>query len=342
MYGWSGALTLGVGVVASVFVWAGPSQADTLGTVRQRGAVACGVSAQMPGFAGIGVNGAWAGLGIDFCRGLAAVIFNDPSKVRIVDVAPDARISSLTNGDVDLLADLLPWTLHNDTEEGVKFIGTLFYDGQGFLAGKAAALKSVRNLANRTVCVEGGSPAEADASEYFDAHNIDARLLPLPSRDAAVAAYKAGACIAYSADLSVLVGVRATLPTPTDQVLLPDLITKEPRGIVVRQGDDRWFDVARWTLYGLLDAEELGVTQGNVDEMLGSDNISIRRLLGVEGDFGAVLGLNKDWAYQLIKGVGNYADIYDRDLGDQSALKLPRGLNALWSKGGIQYSPPVR
>jgi general L-amino acid transport system substrate-binding protein len=236
----------------------------------------------------------------------------------------------------------MPWTLSNDTEHGVKFVGTLFYDGEGFLVGKAAALRSARDLSDKQVCVSTDSTAQADAAEYFDANNIKAHLLPFPTQAAALGAYVAGNCIALTADLSALVGLRATLPTPNDHVLLPDVITKQPRGIVVRQGDDRWFDVTRWTLYGLLDAEELGVTQSNVDEMLGSDNISVRRLLGVEGDFGAVIGLNKDWAYQLIKGVGNYADLFDRDLGEQSPLKLPRGLNALWSRGGIQYSPPVR
>jgi general L-amino acid transport system substrate-binding protein len=316
--------------------------ADTLAEIRTRGSVTCGTGAQMPGFSAIQVSGNWTGLGADYCRGLAAAIFNDPTKVEFTQLPADQEVAALTSGRVDTLADLLPWTLSADTDRGLRFVATMFYDGQGFLAPKAAALRTARDLAGKTVCVEDGSAAAANAAEYFDANNIAATLRPMPGREAAIAAYVAGSCVAYSADLSTLAGIRAALPTPGDHVLLPDLISKAPLAAVVRQGDDRWFDVARWTVYGLLDAEELGVTQTNVDEMLGSDNISIRRLLGVEGDFGAEIGLNKDWEYQLIKGVGNYADVFDRNVGEQSPLKLPRGLNALWSRGGIQYSPPVR
>jgi general L-amino acid transport system substrate-binding protein len=320
----------------------GSAEADTLANVKARGAVICGAAAAMPGFSATEVNGNWTGLGADYCRGLAAVIFNDPTKVQFVSIDPASRIDALTSGKIDASSDLVPWTLDADTEHKAIFVGTMFYDGQGFLVPKSSGMKSVRDLSGKEVCVDAGTPAEADAAEYFDANNIDARLMPLGGRDAAVGGYVAGTCAAYSADSSVLAGVRATLAAPADHVILPDLITKEPLSLVIGQGDDRWFDVARWTFYALLDAEELGVTQGNVDEMLGSDNISIRRLLGVEGDFGSEIGLNKDWAYQLIKGVGNYADVYDRNVGDGSPLKLPRGLNALWSKGGIQYSPPVR
>ena len=318
------------------------ARADTIADIRLRGTVICGTASDAPGFSAIHVGDTWAGLGADFCRGLAAVIFNDPEKVEFVALQPTDRISAITSGRVDALADPMPWTLQGDTDQGVRFVATLFYDGQGFMAAKASGLRTARDLAGKPVCVEAGSPAADNAAEYFDANNIAAKLLPLPGRDATVAAYVAGACTAYAADSSVLVGIRAKLATPTDNVLLPDLISKKPLAVVIRQGDDRWFDIARWTIYGLLDAEELGVTQTNVDEMLGSDNISIRRLLGVEGDFGVEIGLNKDWAYQLIKGVGNYGDFFDRNVGEGSALKLPRGLIALWSKGGIQYSPPIR
>ncbi|HTJ56006.1 MAG TPA: amino acid ABC transporter substrate-binding protein [Devosiaceae bacterium] len=321
---------------------AGGARADTLAAVKARGAVICGASSETTGFSATQVGGNWVGLGADYCRGLAAVIFNDPSKVRFVPLQAGGGTSALVSGQVDALADLIPWTLGADTEHGLKFVGTMFYDGQGFLVTKASGLKSVRDLAGKEVCVEAGSPAQADAAEYFDANNIPAKVEPMGGREAAVGGYVAGTCAAYSAAYSVLAGVRATLSVPANHVILADLITKEPLSLVIRQGDDRWFDIARWTFYALLDAEELGVTQGNVDEMLGSDNISVRRLLGVEGDFGSEIGLNKDWAYQLIKGVGNYGDIYDRNIGEESPLKLPRGLNALWNHGGIQYSPPVR
>jgi len=318
------------------------ARADTLANVKARGSLLCGASPETTGFSASQVKGNWTGLGADFCRGLAAVIFNDPEKVQFVTLQTGEQASALISGKIDALADLIPWTLNSDTEQGLMFVGTMFYDGQGFLVTKASGIKSARELAGKQVCVEGGGAAEADAAEYFDANNIAATLVPRESRDAAVAGYVDGTCAAFSANSSVLAGVRATLAAPADHTILPDLITKEPLSLAIKQGDDRWFDVARWTFYGLLDAEELGVTQGNVDESLGSDNISIRRLLGVEGDFGGEIGLNKDWAYQLIKGVGNYADLYDRNVGDDSALKLPRGLNALWNHGGIQYSPPVR
>jgi general L-amino acid transport system substrate-binding protein len=217
----------------------------------------------------------------------------------------------------------------------------MFYDGQGFMTTKASGIRSARDLADKRVCAENLVMAN-NAAAYFDANNISATAAAMPNRDAAIASYLAGGCAAISAPSSVLAGIRAGLPQPGDHVLLPDIMDKEPLSIAIAPGDDRWFDIARWTFYSLLNAEELGVTQTNVDEMLGSDNISIRRFLGVESDFGSEIGLNKDWAYQVIKAVGNYADIYDRNVGETTLLKLPRGLNALWNKGGIQYSPPVR
>ena len=333
---------LGPLLMAAMLVTGQTASAATLDNVKTRGAVACGVTPGTPGFSATNVNGKWSGLGADYCRALAAAIFNDPDKVQFVQLTEAERLTALTSGKVDVLSELAPWTLNSDTEQGIKFVGTMFYDGQGFMVPKASGIKSARDLGGKTVCVEGGSDSAAQAGDYFDASNIDAKVIELSGRDDAIANYTVGKCIAYSADASVLAAVRAGLPAPADHVLLPDIISKDPLSIAVSQGDDRWFDVARWTFFGLLDAEELGVAQNNVDEMLGSDNISIRRLLGVEGDFGAEIGLNKDWAYQLIKGIGNYADIYDRNVGDQTPLKLPRGLNALWNKGGIQYSPPVR
>jgi general L-amino acid transport system substrate-binding protein len=320
---------------------AGFAHADVLADVKARGAVLCGASLQPIGVAATLSGASWAGLGADYCRGLAAVIFNDATKVQFRPLAADDRLSALTTGKVDALADPLPWTLSADTGPSIIFAGTLFYDGQGFLVQKASGLRSARDLAGRPICVVTGD-AQAALDEYFGANNISARSMPVADLPTAIADYEAGTCLALSADTSVLATTRASLPSPADHVLLPDLINKKPLGLAVRQGDDRWFDIARWTFFALLDAEELGVTQTNVDEMLGSDNISIRRLLGVEGDFGVSIGLNKDWAYQLIKNVGNYADIYDRDVGDPTPMKLPRGLNALWNKGGIQYAPPVR
>lgn len=320
----------------------GGATADVLATVKARGSVACGVSQVTPGFTAQNAAGNWTGLGPDYCRGLAAVIFNDPTKVSFVPLAPADQVAALTSGKVDALGVLLPWTLDSDTEHHIIFAGTMFYDGQGFIAPKTAGLRTSRDLAGKPVCVEAGGQNEADLRDYLGANNIAANVMAITGSDAALAAYTAGICLAYSADISVLAGVRAGLQAPGNHVLLPDFIAKKPLGVAIAQGDDRWFDIARWTFFALLDAEELGVTQSNVDETLGSDNVSTRRLLGVEGDFGAEIGLNKDWAYQLIKNVGNYADIYDRNVGEQSPLKLPRGLNALWNKGGIQYAPAVQ
>lgn len=332
-------LVFGIVILAAL---CGGAQAETLASVKARGTVLCGVAGSTPGFSATQVSGNWTGLGADYCRGLAATIFNDPSKAQFVPLQAQDEFTALTSGKVDTLADLVPWTLHTDTDQGLKFVATMFYDGQTFLVTKASALKSARDLAGKTVCVEAGTDDEAEVTEYFDANNIKAKIVPVVGHEALAASYIDGTCAAITAATSVLAGVREALPTPADNLLLPDVITKRPLAIVVAQGDDRWFDVARWTFYALLDAEELGVTQSNVDEMLGSDNISVRRFLGVEGDFGAAIGLNKDWAYQLIKGVGNYADVFERDVGGETPLKLPRGLNALWNKGGIQYSPPVR
>ena len=318
------------------------ASADALSDIKARGNVLCGGSGQPSGFSATEVNGNWVGLGADYCRGLAAVIFNDASKVQFVALQPGDGPSALLSGKIDALADPLPWVLNADTSGGVIFVATVFYDGQGFLVPKASGLKSARDLAGKQICIAGSDTQQAAMREYLDANNIAGKAMVVSDNAAAEANYLDGTCAAISGDWSVLAGLRASLPTPGDHVLLPDLISKEPRGLVIKEGDDRWFDVARWTFFALLDAEELGVTQTNVDEMLGSDNISIRRLLGVEGDFGASLGLNKDWAYELIKNVGNYADIYERNVGEQTPLKLPRGLNALWNKGGIQYAPPVR
>jgi general L-amino acid transport system substrate-binding protein len=328
--------------VAVSLALTGGATADTLATVKARGGVICGTAEQTPGFSATLRGGAWFGLGADYCRALAAVIFSDPEKVQFLLLQPEGEAEALATRKVDALADFLPWTLSTDTDDGLRFVGTMFYDGQGFMVTKASGIKSARDLAGKEVCVEAGSKAAADAAEYFDANNIEATLLPTTGTPGALASYTDGSCAALTAPSSVLANLRQGLAAPADHLLLPDIITKQPLAIAVAKGDDRWFDVARWTFFGLLDAEELGVTQSNVDEMLGTDNISIRRFLGVESDFGGEIGLNKDWAYQLVKGVGNYADVYERNVGGQTPLKLPRGLNALWNKGGIQYSPPVR
>ena len=329
-------------LLACLLLTGAAARADTLASVKARGVVTCGASAGTQGF---GANrndaGQWVGLGADYCRALAAAIFNDPSKVSFVALQPADRAGALAGHNVDALADLVPWTLSADTDSGMRFVATVFYDGQGFMVTKAAALRSARDLDGKRICAENMAMA-TKASRYFDANNITATATVMPNRDAAIASYLDGSCAAITAPSSELAGIRAGLPQPADHLLLPDIIDKEPLSIAVASGDDRWFDLARWTFFSLLDAEELGVTQSNVDEMLGSDNISIRRLLGVEGDFGTEIGLNKDWAYQVIKAVGNYADLYDRNVGESTPLKLPRGLNALWNKGGIQYSPPVR
>ncbi len=316
--------------------------ADTLADVKSRGFVQCGVTEGVPGFSQPDANNNWTGLDVDYCRALAAAIFNDPTAVRFTPTTSSDRFTVLSSGEIDLLARTTTWTMTRDTTLGLMFVSTLFYDGQGFVVRKADGITSASGLGGAAVCIEAGTTTELNAADYFSSNNLEYNPVTFTGQDEVIKAYEDGRCDVLTSDSSQLAGNITEFAVPEDHVLLAEIISKEPLATVVRQGDDTWFEINRWVFFALLEAEEQGVTQANVDEMLGSDNPTIRRLLGVEGDFGTPLGLTKDWAYQAIKGVGNYGEIFERNVGAGSPLKLPRGLNALWTDGGLQYAPPIR
>jgi general L-amino acid transport system substrate-binding protein len=330
------ALAAGFGLVA------GAAQADTLADVKAKGYVQCGVTGGVPGFSAPDSNNVWSGLEVDFCRAVAAAIFDNPDAVRFTSLTSQERFTALSAGEIDILSRTTTWTMSRDTQLGINFIGTMFYDGQGFMVRKEDNINSALDLSGAAVCIESGTTTELNAADYFAANKLDFNTVVFVDQDEVVKAYEDGRCDVYTTDSSALAAERSKLADPSAHIILPEIISKEPLGPVVRQGDDLWFKIARWTYYALLEAEELGVTQANVDEMLGSDNPAIKRLLGVEGDFGTPMGLTADWAYRIVKHIGNYSETYERHVGPSTPIGLARGLNALWKDGGIQYAPPIR
>jgi general L-amino acid transport system substrate-binding protein len=335
------ALAAGLGVAATA-AQAQTVASPTLDAVKAKGYVQCGVTGGVPGFSAPDANNVWSGLEVDYCRALAAAIFNDPDAVRYTPLTSQERFTALSAGEIDVLSRTTTWTMSRDTQLGIKFVGTMFYDGQGFMVREEDGITSALELSGAAICIESGTTTELNAADYFAANNMEFNTVVFVDQDEVVKAYEDGRCDVYTTDSSALAAERSKLANPDDHVILPEIISKEPLGPVIRQGDDGWFNIARWTYFALLEAEELGVTQANVDEMLGSDNPAIKRLLGVEGDFGSPMGLTKDWAYQIIKHIGNYAETYERHVGPNTPIGLARGLNALWSDGGIQYAPPIR
>jgi general L-amino acid transport system substrate-binding protein len=332
---------LALAAIAAIGMTAGVAVGGTLDDVKANGKVKCGVAPSTPGFAAPDANNNWSGLDIDFCKAIASAIFNDPNAVTYTPLSSTERFTALASGEVDLLSRTTTWNMSRDTQKGIMFAGTTYYDGQGFMVHSSLGVKSVQDLGGATLCIEKGTSTELNAADYFSSHGIEYHTVTFEAEDETVKAYLDGRCDVFTTDSSALAGERATLPDAADHIILPEIISKEPLALAVQQGDDAWFELVRWTYFATLVAEELGVNQANVDEMLGSDSPAIRRLLGVEQDFGTSLGLTKDWAYQIIKQVGNYSDIFERHVGPNSPLKLERGLNALWTNGGLQYSPPI-
>ncbi len=319
------------------------ADAATLDTIRGRGTLLCGVSQGAPGFSTVNDKGEWAGMDVDFCRALAAAVLGDAAKVKFTPLSSKERFTSIQSGDVDILARNTTWTMSRDGGGiGLSFIGVLYYDGQGFMVKKSVGVDSAEKLNGAAVCTNAGTTTELNIADFFRTRNQKYDIVTFEKSDEAVAAYVAGRCDVYSTDASGLYGYRLRLANPDDHLILPEIISKEPLGPAVRQGDEQWFKIARWVLFALINAEELGVTSQNVDEMKNSPNPEIKRLLGVEGDFGEKLGMPKDWSYQAIKAVGNYGEIFERNVGAGSPMKIRRGLNNLWTKGGILYAPPVR
>jgi general L-amino acid transport system substrate-binding protein len=315
--------------------------AGTLDQVRARGQLICGSNPGLAGFALPDSQGAYKGLDIDECRAIAAAIFNDPNKVKFLPINAKDRPTILASGEIDVLIRNTTWTLSRETG-GMFFTGVNYYDGQGFMVRKKLGVDSALKLDGASVCVQQGTTTELNLADYFRANNMKLEAVVFATDDEATKAYDSGRCDAYTTDASGLYSERLKMSVPDDHIVLPEIISKEPLGPSVRKDDIQWFEIVQWTHYALLTAEELGVTQANVDEKLKSDNPAIRRLLGVEGDFGQGLGLTNDWAYRIIKAVGNYGESFERNVGMGSPIRIRRGLNALWNKGGLQYAPPIR
>lgn len=315
---------------------------DTLKSVQKKGFLQCGVSQGLPGFSNTDNKGKWSGIDVEVCRSMAAALFNDPAKVKFTPLSAKERFTALQSGEIDILSRNTTWTMTRDNKLGVDFVGVTYYDGQGFLVRKKLGVKSAKDLDGASVCTNTGTTTELNVTDYFRAQGMKIKLVAFEKSDEVVRAYDTGRCDVYTTDQSGLYANRLKLKKPADHIVLPEIISKEPLGPLVRHGDNAWGDIARWTLYVLVAAEELGVTKANVDKMLKSKNPEIKRLLGVEGELGSFLGLKKSWGYQIVKHVGNYGEIFERNVGVNTPLKIKRGLNALWTDGGLQYSMPFR
>ena len=327
---------------AAVSLAAASATAATLDDVKAKGHVQCGVSQGLIGFSQPDDQNRWTGLDVDFCRAVAAAIFNDPEAVRFTPLTAVERFTALQSGEVDILSRNTTWTMGRDTALGLTFAGVTYYDGQGFMVRKALEVSTAHELDGATVCTQTGTTTELNLADFFRANGMSYEVVAFERNEEVLAAYNAGRCDVHTTDASGLYAERLKLADPDEHIILPEIISKEPLGPVVRQGDDQWFNVVKWTYFALLNAEELGINQSNVDEMKGSDNPEIARLVGAEGSFGEAIGLSNEWAVQIIKSVGNYGEIFDRNVGPNSALGIDRGVNRLWTKGGIQYGMPIR
>jgi general L-amino acid transport system substrate-binding protein len=332
----------GVGAAAlfslSGLVMAGP----TLDAVKSKGFVQCGVTTGLPGFSGADDKGVWSGIDVDMCRGVAAAIFGDADKVKYTPLTAKERFTALQSGEIDMLARNTTWTLTRDTSLGLNFTGVNYYDGQGFLVAKDLGVKSATEMDGASFCIQAGTTTELNLADYFRANNMSYTPITFDTSDQTAKAFEAGRCDALTSDQSQLYALRITLKDPDMAMVLPEVISKEPLGPVVRQGDDEWFNIVKWTLFAMLNAEELGVSSENAESMKESKDPNIRRLLGVSGVKGEWMGLPDDWSYNVIKLVGNYSEVFERNVGKDSPLQISRGLNALWQDGGIQYAPPLR
>ncbi|QEE47730.1 amino acid ABC transporter substrate-binding protein [Rhizobium sp. WL3] len=332
-----GAAVLGFGASAA--------SAAVLDDVKAKGFVQCGVNTGLAGFASPDAAGNWTGFDVDYCKAVAAAVFGDATKVKYTPTTAQSRFTALQSGEVDMLARNTTWTISRDTALGFNFRTVNYYDGQGFMVTKGLNVNSALELSGAAVCVQSGTTTELNLADYFQANNLEYKPVVFEKLEEVNAAYQAGRCDVYTTDQSGLYSLRLTLTNPDEHVILPEIISKEPLGPAVRQGDDQWFDIVSWTHYALVQAEEFGITQANVDEIKSSTtNPDIKRFLGSEADtkIGTDLGLTNDWAYNIIKGVGNYGEVFERNIGASTPLKIERGVNALWTKGGLQYAPPVR
>ena len=318
------------------------ASAQTLKTIKDRGLLSCGVTQGVPGFSSPDDKGNWTGLDVDVCRAVAAAVFNDPSKIKFVPLSSKDRFTALQSGEIDVLSRTTTWTLSRDTSLGANFTGVTYYDGQGFLVKKSLKVNSALELNSASVCVQTGTTTELNLADYFKGNNMKYEVIAFTTNDETIKAYESGRCDVFTTDVSGLYADRLKLANPADHIVLPEVISKEPLGPMVRHGDDQWFDIVKWALFAMITAEELGITQKNVDEKAKSDNPELKRVFGTDGNLGEQLGLTKDWVTRIVKAVGNYGESFDRNVGPGSKLGIARGINNLWNKGGIQYSPPIR
>lgn len=329
--------------LAAFFMSTGAMAGSDLDAVKARGSLVCGVTTGVAGFAAADSQGKWTGIDVDVCHAVAAAIFGDGNKVKLVPTTAQHRFTALQSGEVDLLVRNTTWTLTRDTALGFDFTGINYYDGQGFMVNRKLGVKSAKQLNGATVCVAPGTTTELNLADYFRAHKMSFKPVVIEKLEEVRAAFFAGRCDVYTTDASALYSTRvANAPNPGDYVILPEIISKEPLGPLVRHGDNQFGDIVRWALFAQIEAEEYGITSRNVDEMLKSDNPTIRRILGVTPGMGKALGVDEKWVYNIIKQVGNYAEMFDRNVGKDSPLKIDRGLNALWTQGGLLYAPPIR
>ncbi|MDO6964018.1 amino acid ABC transporter substrate-binding protein [Rhizobium alvei] len=330
---------------AIIALGASAAHAGTLEDVKAKGFVQCGVNgSNLAGFGAQDSSGNWSGLDVDLCRAVAAAVFGDATKVKYTPLSAKDRFPALQSGEIDMLARNTTWTVSRDSQLGFDFRAVNYYDGQGFMVPKKLEVKSALELSGAAVCVQSGTTTELNLADYFKANNLEYKPVVFEKQEEVDAAYQAGRCDVYTTDQSGLYSIRLSLSNPADHVILPEIISKEPLGPAVRQNDSKWFDIVTWAHYAMVTAEEFGITTANVDEMTKSENPDIKRFLGEEKDqtIGKDLGLDEKWAYNIVKQVGNYGESFERNVGQGSNLKIERGLNALWTKGGLQYSPPIR
>ncbi len=314
----------------------------TLDLVKKRGYIQCGVSTGLPGFSNPDAKGNWQGLDVDICRATAAAVLGDAQKVKFTPLTAKERFTALQSGEIDILSRNTTWTQTRDTSLGLNFAGVNYYDGQGFMVSSELGIKSALELDGAAVCIQSGTTTELNLADYFRFNNMSYEPIVFDTSDQTVKGFESGRCDVLTSDQSQLYALRIKLAEPTKAVVLPEVISKEPLGPVVRQGDDQWFNIVKWSLFATLNAEELALTSANIDTKKSSNNPAIARFVGAGSDLGKNLGLSANWAYNIVKQVGNYDEIFQRNVGAKSPLKISRGLNALWSDGGFQYAPPIR
>ena len=314
----------------------------TLNAIKARGQLACGVNEGLPGFAYLDERGIWTGFDVDFCHAIAAAIFGDPKRVKLVPLTADARFQGLRDGKIEVLSRNSTWTMGRETEYGLTFVGVTYYDGQGFMVPRALRVKSALELDGAKVCVQSGTTTIDNLADFFTSNGMTLQEVISSSADEAIKNYDAGLCSVLTSDLSQLYALRLRLAKSKDHVILPDIISKEPLGPVVRDNDLQWVSIVKWVYFAMINAEELGISSRNIDQALRSQKPEVKRLVGTSGDFGERIGLTNAWAANVVRYVGNYGEVFERNLGAKTPLVIPRGLNQLWNDGGIQYAPPIR